>query len=545
VNASLPIDITQFQGNVKGFDVAYNIKTGQQGQQQTGVMFSFPSGPTFKILSIFQGWLYWVAQNSQFTDPSPCSNGIKLPTFTPSSDSLVLKTLWLSNAAPNICFPFPSYITYEGVDKNSVNTAVQALVSKLFPKYGSSDVTAVVNNFFGGQGAIICAAGDTIGAPLATPPSSGGPPSGGTQQIIFWVRMWDNLGNELIYPHVYLHQLSEIESSIPASNVITNLLQYGLTGSVGMAGTNNSYDIYLVKRRFSDLGFQYQLLPQIDSTTHQWGTVQLVQNAQGAWVWQNGCGMPSEANLSGTPPYVNELVVNSTNDQDLWNTIILFQSIFNDQYKSIVSGNVTGTIDKTSPSTISDTEMWLWASNAPQWMKLGSIAGNGYEDTDVTTSNSPPLPFDYGTNYLVAAIKEAGAYYMTHYWPPANLTQNQATDDVIRTNDASYPGGGGTPEHHGHQTGMNVDIRLPATDGTAPGGLTYHATPPGGLYDFNTTLAICAAFDSLSEVPSIYFNDPNVQQQLTKVQHMSGHDNHIHVNITHPSSGPLPNYSPP
>lgn len=105
--------------------------------------------------------------------------------------------------------------------------------------------------------------------------------------------------------------------------------------------------------------------------------------------------------------------------------------------------------------------------------------------------------------------------------------------------------GGWTPEHSGHETGLDVDIRLPRNNGTA-GGITIASSN----YDQATARAICEAFSSLpdTEVSNIYFNDNamnnNAQagNRIPRVTQSPGHHNHIHVDVESPND-PIPDYN--
>jgi hypothetical protein len=237
------------------------------------------------------------------------------------------------------------------------------------------------------------------------------------------------------------------------------------------------------------------------------------------------------------------MVIDSNYDADLAKIIELFQALVRGRRAIGIDGD--SACDLPSPRPVVDgsidrkglAERWLWAANVPTWSELES--GHGYENADVATDNKHDFEHDYGSSFLKIAIREAGRYYMRNHWWKNLTAAQQANHAVIRTNDASWPQGGATDEHAGHETGLDADIRVPAKDGTAPIGLTIGSTT---TYDRATARAICQAFASRPDVQRIRFNDPTIcagSNPVPRVISTPDHNTHMHVDVCPPSE-PIP-----
>lgn len=240
-----------------------------------------------------------------------------------------------------------------------------------------------------------------------------------------------------------------------------------ITGSVGQDGTNNPTDVKAVQQRLTALGF--------------------------SWVAPDGVVGPKTVQA-----------------------IKLFQAIKNGDQKIAVAHN-DGKVDVNG-----DTHRWLEASNAPKWQEMpAGSATAGYVNIEVA---DPADQHDFGTDWLAMTIAAAGTAYRTSYI----LTHPLAA--IITVNDASLPEGGDTPDHSGHETGLSCDLRLPRTDGTAPGNTTYQTA----TYDRDAARAVLQAFRAQPLFGLAYFNDPVlIGEGLCAAQ--PGHDDHIHIQIKPPT----------
>jgi len=97
--------------------------------------------------------------------------------------------------------------------------------------------------------------------------------------------------------------------------------------------------------------------------------------------------------------------------------------------------------------------------------------------------------------------------------------------------DISLLGGGPTPRHGAHQRGLEVDIRLPRSDGREIGA-TYR--DPNYSRGLTQELVNLIRGNPVLSVRVILFNDPEVRG----VAPYAGHDNHLHVGFLPPGAVP-------
>lgn len=164
------------------------------------------------------------------------------------------------------------------------------------------------------------------------------------------------------------------------------------------------------------------------------------------------------------------------------------------------------------------THRWLQAPHAPQWVLL-PLQGEGFFNHERQDSNDD---HDYGTSWLREVIASAGRHYQQHW------LRRHPGATLIQLNDASKPCGGDTPHHGGHETGMDVDIRVPREGGGAGGTWTQRG------YDREAMRAQLQAFQAHPQVRLIFFNDDElIDEGLCRP--MAGHDNHAHVHVDPPA----------
>lgn len=164
------------------------------------------------------------------------------------------------------------------------------------------------------------------------------------------------------------------------------------------------------------------------------------------------------------------------------------------------------------------THKWLDAENAPKWVLMPQ-EGTGYRNVEREDASDK---HDYGSSWLANTIALAGASYWA-LWGAAHRASR------IIVNDASLPLGGDTPDHGGHECGMQVDLRPPRKDGKETLGTAYNKPE----YDQPAMRAQLRALQRQPLVQSIFFNDPVlIAERLCK--HVHGHSDHIHVGLKPP-----------
>jgi penicillin-insensitive murein endopeptidase len=88
--------------------------------------------------------------------------------------------------------------------------------------------------------------------------------------------------------------------------------------------------------------------------------------------------------------------------------------------------------------------------------------------------------------------------------------------------DISLPGGIQTPDHGGHKSGLNVDIRPLRKDGREE-----PVAWNDPQYDQIATYALIKLFQTYAPVQSIIFNDPGIPFLVR----LKKHDDHFHLNL--------------
>ncbi len=195
-------------------------------------------------------------------------------------------------------------------------------------------------------------------------------------------------------------------------------------------------------------------------------------------------------------------------------TIKLFQAIKNG-LNTVESTHNDGLIQVGK-----ETHKWLQADNAPHWKQMSpGSKQKGYINDEVADAADN---HDFGTDWLDDTLQAAAAKYKTDF---LSTHPNAA---LITINDTSRPQGGNTPSHAGHEAGMACDLRLPRKDGGAGGIVVTDNT-----YDRVAARAMLKALRSQPLFSRTFLNDP-VLIAAGLCQHLSGHDNHIHLEIIAP-----------
>lgn len=496
VVASLPISLTS--------DLETVLRIGYS--RTDGVTFGFTPEATrdeYTIKSILTGALYWV---------KPGTSLPFLPGFTPSTDSIVLKTLSpYPQMTGKMCHPFPAFISYENIDSGEMlSSLIDQLRNDIRAMFSPPEeevnqiAEGLMQKFENQETSFFCNPGVTLGIPaeLTTLPDI---------DRGFKIRTWSSEGNELIYPHVYIHHLKFLDYSIPINNVIYDQLQYGISASVGDRTppcSNTPDDIILVKQRLHDLGF-----------TH-------------------GCtSNPSNPQPMGMGPICGSTFID---------IIRLFQATHNGHRNYVIgpSSFAAGVTGYIIPGDV--TEDWLWASNCPTWSQMETIPNLGVFN-EIHISGVRDKDFEWGTGFLKTCLRKAARHLFTQWFVPLSFAEKNRRSFAwgIRTTHASRQGGGES-FHYGHESGIDVDVRLPRMDGTAGGAWCIPSdsaansnNPPNPNYDRAAARAICEGFSVQGIVDEIFFNDPTINQRastpVAKVTSKNQHHHHIHISMNPPA----------
>ena len=189
-------------------------------------------------------------------------------------------------------------------------------------------------------------------------------------------------------------------------------------------------------------------------------------------------------------------------------------------YRTMVVGHETTSKASSAIKPGDRLHQLIQTSAAPRWMRMPA-SGLGFVNGDRDQH-------DYGSSTLYKAIINAGRNYHDNYMAE---TPNAAP---ITTNDVSKPHGGDTPDHYSHEGGLDLDLRLPKTNGAV-------GTRVGWAdYDRNAAWAMIVAFAIDPQVERIITADRAILQAVKNGDFEWGHKvvdggrqhrNHIHVDI--------------
>jgi Putative peptidoglycan binding domain/Penicillin-insensitive murein endopeptidase len=165
----------------------------------------------------------------------------------------------------------------------------------------------------------------------------------------------------------------------------------------------------------------------------------------------------------------------------------------------------------------------LTMEHPPQWVEMPR-SGTGFVNADTDR-------FGHGSEESKLLVEEAGVAYARDH------LANHPGAAPLHLNDVSKKEGGKTRDHETHQTGLDLDFRLPRKDGTA--GTEVRRSD----YDRETTWAMLKALASNPRVERVLFSDPVLAERAKTNNEpwafklFDGgpiHKNHIHVDVKPP-----------
>lgn len=204
-------------------------------------------------------------------------------------------------------------------------------------------------------------------------------------------------------------------------------------------------------------------------------------------------------------------------DPDMVLTVKLIQSM--------VKGS--GKIDKGDGkiSLHGETHRWLAAQNAPKWVKVWGGGGLGWTSTkDYAESNG-----GWATSWLLDRLHVAGAMYRA----AALFSVKDAPPLWVR--ECSPQKAGKNPTgHKSHETGLDVDIRLPLLPPHTNEWFQLRAHNYTKLFHFEAAKVQCQMLKKHMDTKYIFFNDPRFTKDLRLTTHEANHSEHYHVRIKPP-----------
>lgn len=210
--------------------------------------------------------------------------------------------------------------------------------------------------------------------------------------------------------------------------------------------------------------------------------------------------------------------ITNGNDKELIRTIKLFQSICKGKGQA---DNGDGRVDLEGT-----THRWLAATNAPHWVKIYGSSGPGWQNTaDFAASNG-----GYCTDWLYVRIMAAGFVYWT-----ANTLAFKTDFPPLWIRECSPEKGGDARGHKSHETGLDVDMRLPLKP---PDTKKWTFLGSKGFNDKRyyqeAAEAQLRAIKSTMDAPVRLFNDPKMIAKGL-CSRWDNHQHHYHIRIKPPT----------
>lgn len=213
--------------------------------------------------------------------------------------------------------------------------------------------------------------------------------------------------------------------------------------------------------------------------------------------------------------------ITSGTDKDFIRTIKLFQSICAGHHK-FDAGD--GRVDLGG-----NTHRWLAAENAPGWVRIFGGVGVGWRctsDFDVTNGG-------FTTTWMRDALDAAGWDYTLRLARVGILRAFDAPPLWVR--ECSPEHGGDAKGHGSHETGLDVDIRLPLLP---PDEHKFDMLAKGfrdPRFDRDASELQLEAIKATMKPRFCFFNDPDFIRKRLCSKENATHDNHYHVRIEPPA----------
>lgn len=208
--------------------------------------------------------------------------------------------------------------------------------------------------------------------------------------------------------------------------------------------------------------------------------------------------------------------VTSGTDKEFIRTITLFQSIYKGKGQA---SNGDGRIDLQGT-----THRWLAAQNAPAWVRIES-EGYGWKfATPLAYGNGNGA---YTTSWMADRIWWAGfEYATTAYWAVENAPP-------LWIRDCSPEKGGEAKGHKSHETGLDVDMRLPLLPPYTDKFDRLEGKEYTKKFHYEAALRQVQAIRTHMNPSLVLFNDPRfIDAGLST--HEANHGNHYHIRIKPP-----------
>lgn len=172
-----------------------------------------------------------------------------------------------------------------------------------------------------------------------------------------------------------------------------------------------------------------------------------------------------------------------------------------------------------------DTHKWLAAVNAPGWVHMVGKSGIGWQIAEFDRGN------EWTTTWMFNYLTLAGVYYrgLTVLSPDVPV---DAPSMWVR--DCSPEKGGKANGHKSHQTGLDMDMRLPLLPAWGKEYTQLKGQEYNKKFHRQAALLQCEAIKKMMNTKYIFFNDPEfIKKRLTTRQ--DNHSEHYHIRIKPPA----------
>ncbi len=171
-----------------------------------------------------------------------------------------------------------------------------------------------------------------------------------------------------------------------------------------------------------------------------------------------------------------------------------------------------------------NTHRWLAAQNAPGWVDMTGKSGIGWR---VTSGLAFGGANSWTTTWMKERIERAGLAYKTK----AIFLSN---DPPLWIRDMSPAMGGDAKGHKSHETGLDVDMRLPLLPPKSDVWDQLNNHTYTKYFYFDAAIAQVESIKMMMDTKYIFFNDPRfIKKGLTTNQ--ANHSEHYHVRIKPPA----------
>ncbi len=169
------------------------------------------------------------------------------------------------------------------------------------------------------------------------------------------------------------------------------------------------------------------------------------------------------------------------------------------------------------------THKWLAAKNAPGWVDMTGKSGIGWRVTSDLAFNGKN---SFATTWMLERIVAAGILYQTK-------ALFVSDDPPMWIRDTSRKNGGKTRGHKSHQTGLDVDMRLPLLPPKTDEWFQLKERTYDKYFHREAALVQVEAIKAAMNTKYIFFNDLEfISKSLTTRQ--DNHGEHYHVRIKPP-----------